>query len=497
MNNIIRAINLAKTSLGTDPSIEAICKHCSIPRRTIQRRLEEMRQAGLIERVGKARAAVYQIAPTSEPESTEPIFAPKTGVTYPKPKMKLKRFMEDDYAHDGVLREDFLESSRIPKFDGEIQLGPDALELRDNIRRPQHLRKSVGYRREFLEAYIPNETAYLPHPLREELRAVGQSAQMADMPPGTYAKQVLSRLLIDLSWNSSRLEGNTYSLLETEHLLSLGKSDDPRRARESQMILNHKDAIEFLVDAPSELGYNRYTFLNLHAILAQGLLDSPAAEGRLRSTMVGVSGTVFHPLNVPQQIEEHFDTILTKVAAISDPLEQSFFLMVHLPYLQPFVDGNKRTSRLAANLPLIQQNMSPLSFVDVPVRDYTDGILSVYELNRVELLRDVFAWAYHRSSVRYAAICQEIGDPDAIRAGYRGEIKELISHIVTQCMTKPEAVRHIQQWSARHIGSGDRARFMQTVEELLIDLNERNSARFRVRPSEFTAWWQAWTGRPG
>lgn len=110
-------------------------------------------------------------------------------------------------------------------------------------------------------------------------------------------------------------------------------------------------------------------------------------------------------------------------------------------------------------------------------KDYTDGILSVYELNRVELLRDVFAWAYKRSSARYAAICRQVGDPDAIRVGYRMEIRQLISGIVTQRMTKPQAVAHIQQWATRNVGIGDRARFVQTVEELLLELNERNIAR--------------------
>jgi hypothetical protein len=466
--------------------VERIALNCSLPRRTLQRRIEALWQGGQIERHGRARATVYKIAPiTPQHEMPKPVRVQYAPLTM------------DDYRQASSLREDppFQGQDKIPA--DTLELKPESLELRETIRRPLHLRKPVGYRQEFLETYKPNQTFYLPADLRDELRTVGQSAYMAEMPPGTYARQVLSRLLIDLSWNSSRLEGNTYSLLETEHLITLGKSDDPKRWREAQMILNHKDAIEFLVEAPSELGYNRYTFLNLHAILADGLLENSASEGRLRHIPVGVGGTVFHPLNVPQQIEEHFDTILKKTSEISDPLEQSFFLMVHLPYLQPFEDVNKRTSRLAANLPLIQQNMSPLSFVDVPLKDYTDGILSVYELNRVELLRDVFSWAYRRSSARYAAICRQVGDPDAIRVGYRMEIRQLIGSIVAQRLTKPQAVAHIQQWATRNVGMGDRARFVQTVEELLLELNERNIARFRVRPSEFAAWWQVWTGRAG
>jgi Fic family protein len=162
--------------------------------------------------------------------------------------------------------------------------------------------------------------------------------------------------------------------------------------------LNHKAAIEFIVDAPMTLGYNRYTFFNLHAILTEGLLSNPASEGRLLTIPVGIGGTVYHPENTPVVIDECFDSILQKVDLIEEPLEKAFFLMVHLPYLQPFEDGNKRTSRLIANLPLIQSNLSLLSFIDTPTRDYVDGILTVYELNRVELLRDVFAAAYEKSA---------------------------------------------------------------------------------------------------
>lgn len=464
--------------------IEELCQKILAPRRTLQRRLEQLKEKGLIVKSGQGRATIYQL-----PIDTASI--QKDQVLH----VHYKSLSDQDNRPEDVLREDPPSPTADRSKAEGLELSLESLSLRELIRRPQHLRKPVGYQRSFLESYIPNQSFYLPEKLRADLRTVGQSAHMAEMPPGTYARQVLSRLLIDLSWNSSRLEGNTFSLLETEHLLSLGKSEDPKRWRESQMILNHKDAIEFMVEAPSELGYNRYTFLNLHAMLADGLLENSASEGRLRSIPVGVGGTVFHPLNIPQQIEEHFDTILEKTARIHDPLEQSFFLMVHLPYLQPFEDVNKRTSRLAANLPLIQQNMSPLSFVDVPVKDYTDGLLAVYELNRIELLRDIFAWAYRRSSARYAAICRQVGDPDAIRVGYRAEIRELIQSIVTQRLTKPQAVKHIQYWATRNVGSGDRPRFIQTVEELLLELNERNIARFKVRPSEFQAWWQIWSGQ--
>jgi Fic family protein len=235
----------------------------------------------------------------------------------------------------------------------------------------------------------PNDKFYLSDPLRKHLARTGTSST-EQMPAGTYARQIFDRLLIDLSWNSSRLEGNTYSLLETERLLKLGKSADDKDAKEAQMILNHKAAIELLVDNAGEIGFNRYTILNLYALLANNLLGDPQAGGRLRSIDVGIGGTVFHPLTGPQLIEETFNQVLEKASAIDDPFEQGFFAMVQLPYLQPFEDVNKRVSRLAANIPLIRRNLAPLSFVDVPERDYIDSILGVYELKRVELFRDVF-----------------------------------------------------------------------------------------------------------
>ena len=101
-------------------------------------------------------------------------------------------------------------------------------------------------------------------------------------------------------------------------------------------------------------------------------------------------------------------------AEIEDPFEQAFFLMVHLPYLQPFEDVNKRVSRLAANIPFIRHNLCPLSFIDVPQQAYVDAMLGVYELNQVELLRDVFVWAYARSCQQYVAVQQNMGQAGCV-----------------------------------------------------------------------------------
>jgi len=364
-------------------------------------------------------------------------------------------------------------------------------DIRDYVRRPTAAREPVGYDRAFLDAYRPNETFYLSERERDHLREKGTS-DGAVQPAGTYARQLLNRLLIDLSWNSSRLEGNTYSLLDTKRLLEAGEEAEGKDRREAQMILNHKDAIAFLVDTAPDIGFDRHTVLNLHALLADNLLDDPQAVGRLRGSMVGIQGSVFYPLAVPQLVEECFDEILTKAALIADPFEQSFFAMVQLPYLQPFDDVNKRTSRLAANIPLIRANLAPLSFEDVPSVLYTDAMLGIYELNRVELLRDLFVWAYGRSALRYVAVRQTLGEPDPFRMRHRAALRALVGAVVRGRMGMKQATHHIGAWVEAHVDDAERERFREIAERELLSLHEGNFARYRITPSEFAAWQGAW-----
>ena len=186
------------------------------------------------------------------------------------------------------------------------------------------------------------------------------------------------------------------------------------------------------------------------------------------------------------------DQVLDTAMAIENPFEQSFFALVHLPYLQPFFDVNKRVSRLAANIPFIQNNLCPLSFVDVPVPSYIDGILGVYELNRVDLLRDVFIWAYQRSAARYSAIRQSLGEPDSFRLKYRQNLASVIQSIIQNKLNKRQAGLAIKQFAEAHIDSRDRSRFIETAETELMSLHAGNIARYRVRRSEFEAWQKAW-----
>jgi Fic family protein len=260
------------------------------------------------------------------------------------------------------------------------------------------------------------------------------------------------------------------------------------------MILNHKEAIEFLVESADEIGLNRYTITNLHALLSNNLLPDPGASGRLRTFAVGIARSVYTPLAIPQQIEEFFDLFLQKAGQIEDPFEQALFVMVQLPYLQPFDDVNKRVSRLAANIPLNTRNLAPLSFVDVPQDLYVQGLLGVYEFQRTALLKDVFLRAYERSSLRYAEIRQSLGEPDSFRIRYRDDIRALVGDIITQALSQQAAQERIVAYASQ-VPAGDREKFIEVVETELLSLHDGNFARYRIRPSQFAVWKAVWEGK--
>lgn len=446
----LREIVLTLSEEAGGLSIDAIEAKLTSPpdRRTLQRRLKELIASGELVSSGKGRATRYElakVAPVSNPDAINSELLPLSG---------------------------------------------QAREIRQYVSQPQQKRQPVGYNRSFLDNYQPNSSSYLTKQEKERLAGLGITAQM-NAPAGTYAKQILQRLLIDLAWNSSRLEGNTYSLLDTQRLLDQGVSASDKSASEAQMILNHKDAIEFIVNNTADIDFNRYTTLSLHALLSNNLLPNPAASGSLRTHSVGITGSVYTPPSTPQFIEEMFELMLDKAAQIQDPFEQAFFIMVQLPYLQPFDDVNKRVSRLAANIPLNKKNLAPLSFVEVPDTLYIDGLLGIYELNRIELLKDVFLWAYDRSAKQYAAQRQSLGEPDPFRMQYRDLIRSLISEIITAPHSKAEAIPMIQARALTLPGS-DREKFVQTVENELVSLHDGNFARYFVTPPQFKNWQKIW-----
>jgi Fic family protein len=177
--------------------------------------------------------------------------------------------------------------------------------------------------------------------------------------------------------------------------------------------------------------------------------------------------------------------VLSKLNQITDPFEQSFFAMVHLPYLQPFADINKRTSRLAANLPLLRTNLCPLTFLDVPEAAYSHATLGVYELTRVELLRDLYLWAYERSTQEYQAIQQDLAEPDPTRLAYRDLLRQTVRDVVQQ--PQVDSLQVIER-ALGAVAQADRADVHALLVQELQRLHEGVLARYGLRPSELAAW---------
>ncbi len=366
-----------------------------------------------------------------------------------------------------------------------IPISPEGTIIRDLVRQPLIKRNPVGYQPSFLEEYEPGFTFYLSESLRADLHEMGKTPG-AERRAGTYAREIINRLLIDLSWASSRLEGNTYNRLDTQNLIEFGQAAEGKDAQETQMILNHKTAIEMLIEEADQVEFNPFTFQNLHALLSENLLHDEDACGRLRRRPVEISGSVFHPLSMPQVLEDCFRMLLDKATTIPDPFEQAFFIMVQLPYLQPFEDVNKRVSRLGANISLFRSNLCPLSFIDVPEQAYIDGTLGVYEFNQVDLLRDVFIWAYERSCTRYLAITQTMVDPDPLRIKYREQLIQAVQTIVRD--GKIPSARNIQQVTIELVQKHDRKVFGKMLQDALQHLHEGSVARYRLKLSEFQEW---------
>ena len=442
-----------KTKIGIHDVAQAagLSKSHEGDRKAIRRVLTTLVERGLLEAKGAARARVYVPTNAAVTETS----SPEGGLTKPFKDIPLSQ-----------------ESETLLKY----------------VSQSLQARTPVGYNQDFLRSYEPNRIFYLTHTQRAELLKTG-TVESKVSPAGTYARNILNRLLIDLSWNSSRLEGNTYSLLETKRLIELGENAVGKDASEAQMILNHKEAIEYIIESAAEATISSHEVCSIHALLSENLLGDPSASGRIRQIAVGVGGTNYMPLENPHILKEYFQLFIDKLNLIEDPFEQSFFSLVQLSYMQAFEDVNKRTARLVANIPLIKKNLNPLSFMEVDPEAYVKALLGVYEKNDVSLFLDLYLWAYRRSSQRYSAIQQAMGEPNLLKLKYRTEIQDIIRSVILEKVAGPQVVHRIQNlMEAKNLPETDTAEIFKLIEMEIIGLHDGNIARFKIRPSEFQEW---------
>lgn len=417
-------------------SLSALLKEMgsSFKERTVRRWLAELIQEGLVEKKGQRKSAKYRI-------SNQPL--------------DVKVFSRE--SEKTIAR----------------------------VRAPLQKRLPIAYIPEWISSYVPNKTFYIPKKDRAYLSSIGKRSLNQD-PAGTYAHQIYNRLLIDLSYNSSRLEGNTYSLLDTQKLILEGAGAEGKLDEEKIMILNHKEAIRYLVDRAALIQIQTETIYTLHFLLSDGLVDRHLS-GIVRDCGVRIGGSTYIPYENPKDLRKALDQITEKAAMIKDLFEQSFFLLVHLSYLQPFVDVNKRTARLIANIPMIKYNFVPLSFNDIDKDDYTSAILSIYELQDIRPLLDLYLFSYTRTCASYDATIKNIGF-DEIRVRYRSQRREILREIILQNLHGNKMNLYIETQTRKLVKQEDQSAF---IEDTLFDIREMAPHRLvglGVTDDEFKLW---------
>lgn len=217
--------------------------------------------------------------------------------------------------------------------------------------------------------------------LQEEFRE-----NITHMSPETYNKE-MERLAIDLSWKSSQIEGNTYSLLETERLIKDKETAAGKPKDDATMLLNHKEALNFIIDNPDYLMPLTIARIeDIHSILIKDLL----VERNIRQRRVGISGTNYKPLDNEYQIREALEDMCTLINSKTNVFEKSLLALVLLSYIQAFNDGNKRTARIISNAILIGNQYCPISFRTIDSIEYKKAMLIFYEQNNISGFKEIF-----------------------------------------------------------------------------------------------------------
>lgn len=299
-------------------------------------------------------------------------------------------------------------------------------DLEAYLRIPAAQRPPSVYSRERGSLHLPRLTPAQERILRRSAGSPGATAE-------DTARAVRERLLVELSYASSSLEGNTYDLLQTEALIKYGQVAHGKTAYEAKMILNHRDAIRYLLDHVATLKIDWLTLRDLHALLSDGLLDDPADSGRIRRRAVVITHSSYRPLDNEYSLREAVDVLLAAVDDEPEPFNQSLMLMTGVAYLQAFADCNKRTGRVIANLPLLQASLPPLSFMTVDKEAYVRGLLAYYELGNGNPITQVYVDAYPTSADAYRTSAHTRPKPPGQMAAeirYQGFLRERLKAII-------------------------------------------------------------------
>jgi Fic family protein len=218
-----------------------------------------------------------------------------------------------------------------------------------------------------------------------------QFLEKTEKQSSTLRKKSFETLGIDLSWKSSQIEGNTYSLLETEFLIKEAKRADNKTPEEAIMILNHKEALDYILDDEKEI--NPLTRVKIETIHEMMVKDLGVGTG-LRQGLVRIGGTNYRPLDNAHQIEDAVTQLCEVVNAMGNTFDKALLSNLLISYIQPFEDGNKRTARMISNTIMVEDNHCPLSYRTVDSQEYKKAMLLFYEQNSLIAFKEIFIEQY-------------------------------------------------------------------------------------------------------
>ncbi len=298
-----------------------------------------------------------------------------------------------------------------------------------HIAKPTLMRPKVEYDFGLLNEYEPNRTFYLSEQQRAKLHARCRPGSFNAKDPAQA--QMMRRFMTDLSHHSALLEGVRANYIDTINLLEENIQARHLSEEDAVILRNLYNAARVLVMAsgyppdPRDFRVCETDICQIHALVSDGLLKDRREQGRLRYAPVEIQYSQYVPPAIPDQIRAAFRLMVDKASAIDDPYEQSFFLSAHLPYLQPFSDCNKRTARVACNIPLLNKGVLPISWREVTPRDYHDALLCLYEKQSFYGMTQIFTEAYLRSVERFD-IEQRQRRPSRLEVTYAREIEQVI-----------------------------------------------------------------------
>lgn len=366
----------------------------------------------------------------------------------------------------------------------------------DHFSLPPNRRPPVGYNASLLADYRPNVDSWLSEDELGRLEAAGGGRRM---DVSTHSRTIAQKLLVDLSYASSALEGNTYTYLDTQVLIEYGQVADGKAHDETVMILNHKEAITHILENLSDIDVTVRDIKDIHALLSRGLHNmGPHDIGAVRRIPVNnIGGSSYLPLLIPQRIEEELSEIARKAREIENPFEQSLFLMVFISYLQAFKDVNKRTGRLVCNIPLLKSGLAPLTFIDMDKTAYVRGLLGFYELGRVDLIKEAYVEGYVRSAARYDAYTERPREVVEIEFRRRRDLQACVRNYLASVVRDPETESAVE--FARGFFADDdestREVLVERIAEIVEALDEGNHIAYGISRGEFADYKTAMVGR--